>query len=238
MDQKGPRYLILAVCTVALLLTLHSPAQAGNGSPRVLLLGDSICSGYEKLVKKAFEGNAIVERNGITHSKMALERVDKYLGDKRWDIIHFNCGLWDMRHKVKDGEMTYAVPIEQYEENLVKLVKKFKKTGAKVIWANTTPVLWDKPGKGRTDPDVIRYNKVACKVMKENGVLVNDLYTVIKPRIDELQTKAYSSDVHYNEKGNKVLCEAVVKSIQAALEGATADQEPAPKPEKAKKGDL
>jgi acyl-CoA thioesterase-1 len=202
-------------------LACHTPAAAAERLPKVLLIGDSICSGYQPLVAKAFEGKAEVERaaSGGRDTRYTLEKAPNWLGEGKWDIIHFNWGLWDMRHTLKDGTVTYAVPIEEYEANLRTLVAKMKATGAKLFWANTTPVLWDEPGMGRTNPDVIRYNEVACKVMKENGVAIDDLYTTIKPRIDELQSKAYAEDVHYNAKGHQVLSEAVARSIRAALDG-------------------
>ena len=59
-----------------------------------------------------------------------------------------------------------------------------------------------------------------ARVMKENGVAIDDLYAIIKPRIDELQSKAYETDVHYNDKGHHVLSAAVVKSVQAARDAA------------------
>jgi acyl-CoA thioesterase-1 len=215
--------LALLACGLAAL----SAGTAGpEGPPKVLLIGDSICSGYHKRVEKALEGRALVLRagSGGRDTRYTLEKTPQWLGDGKWDVIHFNWGLWDMRHAVKDGALTYAVPVEEYEANLRKLVAQMKATGAKLIWAATTPVLWDEPGKGRTNPDVLRYNEAAARVMQENGVAIDDLYAVIKPRIDELQTQAYATDVHYNEKGNEVLAEAVTKAIEAAMGGERREQ--------------
>jgi lysophospholipase L1-like esterase len=201
-------------------------AWIGNGwaaeaPTKVLLIGDSICSGYHPLVAKTLEGTAVVTRasSGGRDTRYTLETATNWLGNGRWDVIHFNWGLWDMRHELKDGRMTYAVPLEEYEPNLRNLVAQMKATGARLIWASTTPVLWDEPGKGRTNPDVIRYNEAAARIMKENGVAIDDLYAVIKPRIDNLQSKKYDSDVHYNDMGNIVLSEAVAGSVRVALEG-------------------
>lgn len=218
----GPMQVSLAVCLVCAAGVMMCPgrvALAAEPLPKVLLVGDSICSGYHKGVEKALEGKAAVVRagSGGRDTRYTLEKTPGWLGDGKWAVIHFNWGLWDMRHAVKDGALTYAVPIEEYEANLRKLVAQMKATGAKLIWASTTPVLWDEPGKGRTNPDVIRYNEAAARVMKENGVAIDDLYSVIKPRIDELQSKAYESDVHYNEKGKQVLAEAVTKAITESL---------------------
>lgn len=186
----------------------------------ILIIGDSISEGYIKTVEELLKGKANVSRiqeNG-RHTDHSLKNLDTYLGDKKWSIIHFNWGLWDMRHEVKkDGKITYAIPIEKYKTNLLKLIKKLKATGAKLIWATTTPVLWDESGKGRTNPDVIRYNAAALKIMKKNGIAIDDLYAIAKPRLDELQSKLYETDVHYTEKGYAVLGDAVTQSIQTIL---------------------
>ena len=39
------------------------------------------------------------------------------------------------------GEMHIRHTPEQYRENLVKLVKTMEKTGAKLVWASTTPIM-------------------------------------------------------------------------------------------------
>lgn len=189
--------------------------------PRVLLIGDSISGGYRETVESVLGDKAKVSRiqdNG-RHTDYGLQHIDQWLGDGNWDIIHFNWGLWDMRHKLENGKISYAVPIDRYEANLRKLVARLKQTGATLIWASTTPVLWDEPGKGRSNTDVIRYNAVAAKVMKENGIAIDDLYAVAKPRLNALQARAYATDVHYTKEGYTVLGEAVTQSVLRALKG-------------------
>ena len=96
--------------------------------------------------------------------------------DGSWDVIHFNFGVWDAVYRDKgdkffSGQNTTSV--EDFEENLRTLVARMKKTGATLIWGSVTPV-WDgDPGKPNGDEDA--YNRVAGKVMKENGVIINDL---------------------------------------------------------------
>ncbi|MEX5491452.1 hypothetical protein ABFV43_21925, partial [Pseudomonas fulva] len=81
---------------------------------------------------------------------IGLEKIDKWLAaEKKWDVIHFNWGLWDLcyrnptsknqgnRDKV-NGKIL-STP-EEYEKDLEKLVARLKTTGAKLIWANTTVV--------------------------------------------------------------------------------------------------
>ena len=64
--------------------------------------------------------------------------------------------------------------IEDYEKNLNKLVARMKKTGAKLVWRNTTPV---PPGsKGRYVGDSVLYNEAAARVMKKHEVPTLDLF--------------------------------------------------------------
>jgi lysophospholipase L1-like esterase len=101
--------------------------------------------------------------------------------DGGWDVIHFNHGIHDTgyrnpeSYKDKD-ENKYPIymPIDQYEKNLRTIVARLKQTGATLIWARTTPVMDETPGWKAADID--RYNAVADEVMKENGVIINDLH--------------------------------------------------------------
>jgi len=66
----------------------------------------------------------------------------------------------------------------------------------------------------RTFGDVATYNDIALKVMKENGVAIDDLHAAVSPDIAKLQNP---NDVHFNTEGSAVLGKAVVKSINAAI---------------------
>ena len=68
------------------------------GLPRVLLIGDSISIGYTVDVRKLLAGKANVHRipcNAQT-AGYGSDKLPDWLGDKRWDVIHFNWGLWDL----------------------------------------------------------------------------------------------------------------------------------------------
>ena len=101
--------------------------------------------------------------------------------DGSWDVIHFNHGIHDTAYRdpknytVKDEhKFPICIPIDEYEKNLRKIVARLKKTGATLISARITPVRDDTPGWKAKDID--RYNAVADRIMKENGVLIDDLY--------------------------------------------------------------
>jgi len=93
-------------------------------------------------------------------------------------------------------------------------VGKMKATGAKLIFATSTPVPAGKLQPYRTDADVVRYNNAALRVMEEYKIAVNDLYAFAKPRLAEWQLPV---NVHFNPGGCEALAREVVKTLKAAL---------------------
>ena len=181
--------------------------------PRVLLIGDSISIGYTLPVRQLLQGKANVHRiltNGGP-TKNIEPNLTKWLGTEHWDVIHFNFGLHDLKHLENDQRQ---VTPEEYEKNLRQLVSRLKTTGAKLIWANTTPVPEGKISPTRIPADVTLYNQVALKVMQENGVVVDDLNAAITPKLKEYQIPL---NVHVTPEGYKFLAAEVAKSIAAQL---------------------
>src|SRR5206468_3020613 len=149
----------------------------------------------------------IPENGGPT--TVGLKNLTKWLGDGKWDVIHFNWGLHDLKLD-KDGKQ--QVPPEDYEKNLRELVKRLQATGAKLIWASTTPVPDAKVNPTRKNGDVIAYNAIARKIMDENKIAIDDLYELALPRLSQLQQPA---NVHFSADGSKALAEQVAARIQA-----------------------
>ena len=130
---------------------VHDPALVDvpdkPGLPRVLLIGDSISLGYTPLVRALLKDKANVHRaqENTGPSSSGVKNLDAYLAvgtpagetPRKWDVIHFNFGLHDL--KIMKGE-TRQVPPEDYEKDLRDLVRRMKATGARLIWATTTPI--------------------------------------------------------------------------------------------------
>ena len=190
-----------------------APIQDVAGLPRVLLIGDSISMGYTLPVRKLLEGKANVHRipaNGGPTSR-SLASIDKWLGSGKWDVIHFNWGIHDLKH-MPDGKR--QVEVADYEANLRKLVAKMKATGAKLIWASTTPIPEGELNPVRTFGKVPEYNEIAAKVMKEAGVTINDLNAWMTPRFEEFHKP---KDLHYIDAGSDFLAQKVAVEITKAL---------------------
>ena len=201
---------------------IFAPVKDNSNLPRVLIIGDSISIGYTLPTRKFLKDKANLHRiptNGGPTTR-GLASIDAWLGKGKWNLIHFNWGLHDLKYMGPNGENLFPkekggkpqVPIDEYEKNLHKLVARMKKTGAKLVWRNTTPV---PPGsKGRYVGDSVRFNEAAAKVMKKHDVPTLDLFTMSKERMKELMRPA---NVHYFPQGSQVLAEAVAKDILKRL---------------------
>lgn len=198
------------------------PARVESPATRtkVLIIGDSISIGYFEPVKALLSEQADVYHNpgNAQHTAYGLDQLDTWLGDTKWDVIHFNHGLHDLKYVDADGkrvsptEGTQQIPIERYALNLEALTSRLKQTGATVIFATTTPI--PEGAFGRVPGDAARYNKVARQIMKRHHVSIDDLYAFALPRLDSIQRP---HDVHFTETGSQLLAEEVVKSIRKAL---------------------
>lgn len=190
-----------------------APITDTAGLPRVLLIGDSISIGYTLPVRRQLAGVANVHRiptnGGPTINGVA--NLAKWLGEGKWDVIHFNFGLHDL--KIMEGGKRQVEP-EDYERNLRALVAELRKTGAKLVFATTTPVPEGKLNPPRNFGDVATYNQIALKVMQEQAVAIDDLNAAVAPDLAKLQRP---HDVHYTAEGYEALGQAVAKSLLKAL---------------------
>jgi acyl-CoA thioesterase-1 len=182
--------------------------------PRVLLIGDSISMYYTPEVRSLLRGKANVYRvpdNGKS-TAYGLQNIEYWLGDGRWAVIHFNFGLHDIAVSPKTGKP--QISLEDYEKNLRRLVKRLQATGAKLIWASTTPV--PEGSSNRREADAVAYNNVAKKVMEENNVPINDLHAFVMSRPNRA-TMQWPANVHFRAEGSADLAAEVAKRILTAL---------------------
>lgn len=156
--------------------------------PRVLLIGDSVSRGYTQPARKVLAGKANVHRAPANCGPAVngLRNIEVWLGDGRWDLIHFNFGIHDR-----------STPIADYTQQLEQLIERMKKTGAKLIWATTTPIP-DDPSKKLSAASIVERNKAAVELMKKHGVATDDLFAAITPHLAAMQIP---NDGHFNAKG-------------------------------------
>ena len=201
------------------------PVEDVEGLPRVLLIGDSISIGYTVPARDALRGKANVHRplTNCGPTTRGLEGLSQWLGDSEWDVIHFNWGLHDLKYlgpndenlqDPKDPKNHQQVPPKKYEQNLQQLVSQLEKTGAILIWRNTTPV---PPGsKGRVEGDAAAYNDIAKRIMEQHGIEIHDIYGLVKPQMATLMLP--DGNVHFTKEGSKKLGNDVADVILHALQ--------------------
>ncbi|HOE61114.1 MAG TPA: SGNH/GDSL hydrolase family protein [Kiritimatiellia bacterium] len=175
------------------------------GLPRVLLIGDSVSRGYTLATRKALVGKANVHRapENCGPSANGLKKLDIWLAGEKWDVIHFNFGIHDR-----------ATPPDVYRQRLETLVTRMKATGAKVIWASTTPIPPDTQDGPKASEAIVEKNRIAAELMTRHGVAINDLFTFITPHLSKVQNP---KDVHFKGEGYDLLGKRVAEAITAAL---------------------
>jgi hypothetical protein len=201
------------------------PDTIDESLPNVLILGDSISIAYTVLVREALAGKANVFRpNANCGSTVAgIENLSKWLGKRKWDVIHFNWGLHDLCYRHPDAKNqgnrdkvkgTQSVSPQAYERNLEELVTRLEATGAGLVWASTTVV--PEGEVGRHVGDEVKYNDIAARIMAKHGIPIDDLHAVSKG----FERKHFSGpgNVHFNKEGSQKLAENVVKAVETALE--------------------
>jgi hypothetical protein len=154
--------------------------QENPGLPRILLIGDSISIGYTEPVRTFLMDKANLHRipENAAATLTGVKNLDRWLGTSKWDVIHFNFGLHDLKF-MDDGK--HQVPIADYETNLRTIVQRLQKTGARLIWATTTPVPDAEVNPPRRNTDVLAYNAAAARIMTEAGIPIDDLYALVSP---------------------------------------------------------
>jgi len=188
--------------------------------PNVLLIGDSISIYYTDPARRLLRGKADVCRTpmGPGKAETLFASLDDFLAERRWDVIHFNTGLHDLSARWGTDEELAA-----YEKNLRLIVEKLQKTGARLIWASTTPI---PAATTASHPGVeLKYNAVAARVMNEHGIPINDLHAAMVPHHDKYWLKP--NNIHFNAAGSDFLGHVVTDALLKELAQLGAPRETA-----------
>lgn len=206
--------------------------------PTVLILGDSISIGYTLEVRELLKGKANVYRptnpNGTkpencSGSAKGVAKLDRWLSNTDWSVIHFNWGLHDLKHvkvagehsKSNDPNSPTLATVDVYRQNLQLIVDKLKATDARLVFATTTPVVAGTLNPLREPDAPARYNAAAVEIMKANDIRVNDLYAFCEPHLEEWQLP---KNVHFKPVGSAALAKQVASVITQELGSAGAGQ--------------
>ena len=184
----------------------------------IALIGDSIRMGYQATVIEQLAGTAEVvspEKNG-GDSRNVLANLDAWVINLQPDIVHLNCGLHDLKREFATPEQT-QVPLEEYRQNLGTIFRRITDTGATLIWATTTPVMYEKhhavKGFDRREEDVEAFNAVALEVAGTFNLPVDDLFAVVM-QVGREKLMGDGDGVHFFPDGYRVLGTAVAEYLR------------------------
>jgi dienelactone hydrolase/lysophospholipase L1-like esterase len=208
---------------LAALVLGSLPAFAADtpALPKVVLIGDSIRLGYAPLVAKRLAGQAVVVSPAANggDSGNVLAHLDEWVLRERPDVVHFNCGLHDLKRDRKSGQ--YQVSHADYAVNLRRIVERLRKeTSAAVVFATTTPIHDERHTRrgatfDRREEDVRRYNAAALEIIRSAGIVVHDLHALVEQAGPE--TWLGADGTHFTDAANERLAEAVAECVLRQL---------------------
>jgi len=171
--------------------------------PRVLLVGDSICNGYQGEVCRLLNGKMNVSywiSSYCVTSPNYMKFLSLYLDEAKYDVVHFNNGL----HSLQTPTEAYAKCVRSAMELI-----RSKQPQAKIVWCSSTPLKdADKTAK------VKELNEAAAKVVAEiGGIATDDLFALLDP----LDREANWRDVFHHKKET---CKMEAKQVADAVLGA------------------
>ena len=176
---------------------------------KIILLGDSIRLSYGNRVRELLgEGYTVWQpEDNCRFAAYTLRMLFEYKAQLEGaDVIHFNCGLWDMCDLFGDGPFT---SLEVYVEQMVRIAKILKTYAPVVIFATTTP---PSPKMWGHDLDRVRaYNAAAMAALEPLGILFDDLFTPVAEDIDRMISEDY---LHASPYGVEILANRVADCIK------------------------
>ena len=203
------------ISILAALALMLIQGQAADGVPRVLILGDSIYRQPVADLQKELKGKVEIhfpqlEPGEVRHTAAALKKLNQWLGEGQWDVIHFNFGLGDLIHRAPGMKSFRVLPLHvggirttppaQYEANLDQLAKRLKATKADIIWANTTPIRHSTTQVFAKGSET-EYNAIAARIMKRHGIAIHDMNAFIRGLIDMDKPAGHGADpFHFDRK--------------------------------------
>ena len=171
--------------------------------PRVLLVGDSICNGYQPFVRDELAGTVNVSfyaTSKCVSDPTDLKALAFMLEEYDYQVVHFNNGLHSLSTESKAWESSLIAAL-----NLI----KEKGKGAKIIWATSTPL--KDPARTAKAKEL---NLIANRVMQASRIPIDDLFTLMDP----LDRNVYWNDTyHFREDARKMQAKQVADQVRAAL---------------------
>ncbi len=179
-----------------------------NCKARILLIGDSIVVGHERLLHDIVKDEYCIDSFATAKcvSDVDYMRELNYMFSCRdYDLVIFNNGLHG-----------FDIDDEVYEKNLEEAITDLNKRVKKLAWRTSTPIR-NKEDLNKLNaeknPRVIRRNAFAAKVAANLDIPVLDMYSPMEKNVEYFSTDA----IHYNEQGKEVQARMLADFIKKIL---------------------
>ena len=179
---------------------------------KISCIGDSIRLQYTPVVCDLLGDHYEVfsPKENCRFAKYTLRGMYDWRSDMQGSrIVHWNNGLWDICDIFDDGRLFTSEA--EYVDTMLRIADILLKRHEIVIFATTTPVR-DEHIYNKT-ADIVRYNEILVPLLKEKGVIVNDLHALVAA--DPVR---YISDdyIHLTPEGVQLCASAVADAIRKA----------------------
>lgn len=174
-----------------------------NGKPGILIVGDSVSTGYTSRLKRQFPSNQVIHNScNARNTRNGIENINEWASHlNQWEICTINHGLHDIHP-------AYRVEVDEYLSNLEYEIDVLGGYCKKIIFVTTT-IVDDSFPTNRNPSDVDIYNDEAVNLMDNLNIPVCDLNQFSYSQIDNL----YDA-VHYNSDGYDELADYVGDCIR------------------------
>ncbi len=184
------------------------PDQPLPALPNVLLVGDSITRAYYPEVAKQLAGEANVylfatsAASGDPRLPQQLHDYFQMMGVS-FAVMHFNNGMHG-----------WGYTEAQYAAGLPGMIAALRAGAAqaKLVWANTTPVLHDSTTGESTNARVDERNRLAAACMAREKIPIDDQHALMLPH-----PELHDGDVHFTAAGSALQAASVAASIRTEL---------------------
>lgn len=186
--------------------------------PKILIYGDSISMGYrrsfipEMLEQQAYVFHCVHFVGGEVPKEALTEMAGRY----RFDAIVFNNGLHSLSWTPD------KVPDELVHKRMRDLAQCFKNGAprAKIFYLMTTPHTAPRPDKDRPvdqlgdkNDVVVRLNTISGQVMKEEGIEIIDVYSILAEKLELASGDGY----HWSSPAYEIITREISGKVLPVL---------------------
>lgn len=175
---------------------------------KITLLGDSIRQQYGPRVAEILGDDFEVwaPQDNCRFAKYTLRGLFDWANDMEGSqIVHWNNGLWDLCRLFDEETFTSE---DEYVENILRIADILKKRYGTVIFATTTPVRTTNIFNRNADAD--RFNARVTPLLKERGVIINDLNALLRDDPDNL---ICNDTIHLSDEAIEICAKQVARCI-------------------------